>query len=139
MFAVLGDIEFDLITYFNGFSEENSYSWAEHARIGQKPITQFLGENLCEQSIKLNFHSAYCTPEEEIDKLKFYASQGEPLKFIKGNGDYVGVFTITSINAVTEHSDNYGNLISTQVDVKLKEYTGPIQENDEFEGGFTER
>ena len=80
MFAQLGEIKFDLITYFNGIEETNSYNYAEHPRINQKPMLQFLGENLQEQSIKLNFHTNFCTPELEIKKLKEVAKKATPLK-----------------------------------------------------------
>lgn len=41
MFAVLGDIEFDLITYWDGFEATFGVDYAEHARIGGKPGLQF--------------------------------------------------------------------------------------------------
>ncbi len=37
MFAVLGDIEFELITYWDGFEATSGVDYAEHARIGGKP------------------------------------------------------------------------------------------------------
>jgi phage protein U len=126
MFAQLGDIKFDLITYFNGIEETNSYNYAEHPRISQKPMLQFLGENLQEQSIKLNFHSNFCTPEYEIKKLKVVAQKGTPLRFIKGNGEYVGVFVITEIGSATEQASKNGTIISIQLDLKLREYAGKI-------------
>ena len=73
MFAQLGDIEFDLITYFNGLDETVSYNYAQHERINNKPILQFMGMNLQEQDIKLNFHNSFCMPEDEIKKLKTVA------------------------------------------------------------------
>ena len=139
MFAQLGDIEFELITYFNGMSESQSYNYAQHERINQKPVLQFLGLNLQEQDIKLNFHASFCTPEDEIKKLKNVANLGTPLKFIKGNGDYVGVFVITEIASVTEQATNEGDLISVQVDLKLREYTGVIPEDSQTEGGLKKK
>ena len=139
MFAQLGDIEFDLITYFNGMNESQSYNYAQHERINQKPVLQFLGLNLQEQDIKLNFHASFCTPEDEIKKLKNVANLGTPLKFIKGNGDYVGVFVITEIASVTEQATNEGDLISVQVDLKLREYTGLIPEDSQTEGGLKKK
>lgn len=139
MFAQLGDIEFELITYFNGMNESQSYNYAQHERINQKPVLQFLGLNLQEQDIKLNFHASFCTPEDEIKKLKDVANLGTPLKFIKGNGDYVGVFVITEIASVTEQATNEGDLISVQVDLKLREYTGVIPENSQTEGGLKKK
>ena len=97
MFAQLGTIKFELITYFNGLSEKISYNYTQHARIENKPILQYLGENLKAQNIKLNFHRTFCVPEEEILNLTELAEKATPLKFIKGNGDYVGVFVIEEI------------------------------------------
>lgn len=139
MFAQLGDIEFDLITYFNGINEIQSYNYVQHERINQKPLVQFLGLNLQEQDIKLNFHSSFCNPEYEIKRLKEVANKGTPLKFIKGNGDYIGIFVITEISSTTEHSTAEGDLISIQVDLKLLEYTGKIPEDTKKQGGLKKR
>lgn len=139
MFAQLGDIEFELITYFNGMNESQIYNYAQHERINQKPVLQFLGLNLQEQDIKLNFHASFCIPEDEIKRLKDVANLGTPLKFIKGNGDYVGVFVITEISSVTEQATNEGDLISVQVDLKLREYTGTIPEDTKTEGGLKKK
>jgi len=136
MFAQLGEIKFDLITYFNGIEETNSYNYAEHPRINQKPMLQFLGENLQEQSIKLNFHTNFCTPELEIKKLKEAAKKATPLEFIKGNGEYIGVFVITEISAITEQASKQGSINSIQLDLKLREYTGKIPEKKQKSKGL---
>ena len=84
-------------------------------------------------------NSSFCTPEDEINKLKEVANKGTPLKFIKGNGEYVGVFVITEISSVTEQASNEGDFISIQVDLKLIEYTGPIPEENEQQGGLKKK
>ncbi|NPI41848.1 hypothetical protein HC451_25040, partial [Escherichia coli] len=56
MFAVLGDIEFELITYWDGFEATFGVDYAEHARIGGKPGLQFVGDRLDEIQITLVFH-----------------------------------------------------------------------------------
>jgi len=139
MFAKLGDIEFELITYFNGLGESNTYNYAQHDRINNKPRLQFLGLGLQEHDIKLNFHASFCTPEDELKKLKDVAKYGTPLKFIKGNGEYIGVFVITEITSATEQTTNEGDLISIQVDLKLQEYTGTIIELVNTLGGLKKR
>lgn len=126
MFAQLGDIKFELITYFNGLQERSSYNYAQHDRINNKPVLQFLGKNLQEQDLKLNFHRTFCTPEDEIKKIKEVADKATPLKFIKGNGEYIGVFVIEEIQSSTEQASSEGDLISIQVDIRIKEYTGKI-------------
>ena len=139
MFAQLGDIKFELITYFNGLTETVSYNYAQHDRIENKPLLQFLGKNLQEESIKLNFHRNFCVPEDEIKNLTEVADAATPLKFIKGNGDYVGVFVIEEIGQTVEQTSSEGDLLSIQVDVRLREYTGKIPEEDEQEKGFKKK
>ena len=139
MFAQLGDIQFELITYFNGIEETVSYNYAEHERINNKPVLQFMGINLQEQNIKLNFHNSFCVPEDEIKKLKTVANKAEPLKFIKGNGEYVGVFVLSEIISTTEQTSKEGDLISVQVDLRLREYTGKIPDKKQKQGGMKKK
>ena len=139
MYAQLGDIEFDLITYFSGLNESNTYNYAQHERINNKPVLQYLGQGLQEQDIKLNFHSSFCNPTEELKKLKEVAQKAEPLKFIKGNGEYVGVFVITEIISVTEQTSDEGDIIYIQIDLKLREFVGKIQEKNNKQGGLKKK
>lgn len=139
MFAQLGDIRFELITYFNGLNERVSYNYAQHDRIENKPVLQLIGKNLQEENIKLNFHRMFCVPEDEIKKIKDVADKGLPLKFIKGNGEYIGVFVIEEIGQTVEQSSAEGDLLSIEVDIRLKEYTGKIPEEKHQQKGFKKR
>lgn len=139
MFAQLGDIQFDLITYFDGINSTVTYNYAEHERINNKTLLQFLGENLQEFTIKLNLHSSFCVPEEEILKIRTEAKLGKPLKFIKGNGEYVGAFVISQIQKTTEQTSPEGDLIAIQVELQLKEYAGKIPEDEEEQQGLKKK
>ena len=139
MFAQLGDIQFDLITYFDGINDTITYNYAEHERINNKTLLQFLGENLQEFTIKLNLHSSFCVPEEEIFKIRTEAKLGKPLKFIKGNGEYVGAFVISQIQKTTEQTSPEGDLIAIQVELQLKEYAGKIPEDEEEQQGLKKK
>lgn len=123
MFAQLGSIKFDLITYFNGLDDVQKHNFAEHQTIESKPKLQFIGDEPDELNIKLNFHSSFCTPEDEIKKLKTIAKKHEELAFILGNGKYVGKFVIIEITSTTQQSDKLGNLISIESEIKLKEWS----------------
>lgn len=139
MFAQLGDIQFDLITYFDGINSTVTYNYAEHERINNKTLLQFMGENLQEFTIKLNLHSNFCVPEEEILKIRTEAKLGKPLKFIKGNGEYVGAFVISQIQKTTEQTSPEGDLIAIQVELQLKEYAGKIPEDEEEQQGLKKK
>ena len=139
MFAQLGDIKFELITYFNGWDETVSYNYVQHDRIENKPVLQYLGKNLLEENIRLNFHRSFCVPEDELKKIIEVADKETPLKFIKGNGEYIGVFVIEEIGKTTEQTTPEGDILSIQVDLRLKEYTGKIPENKKQDKGFKKR
>ncbi len=139
MFAQLGDIQFDLITYFDGINDTVSYNYAEHERINNKTLLQYMGESLQEYTIKLNLHTTFCTPEDEILKIREAAKLGKPLKFIKGNGEYLGAFVIGQIQKTVEQTSPEGDLIAIQVELQLKEYAGKIPEDEEDEKGFKKK
>lgn len=136
MFAQLGEVKFELITYFNGLQETVSYNYAQHERIDNKPILQYMGKNLQEENLKLNFHSNFCSPEDEIKKLKDVADNATPLKFIKGNSEYIGIFVIEEIGTTVEQTSPEGDLMSIQIDIRLKEYTGKILDENKQQKGF---
>lgn len=139
MFAQLGDIVFEIIPSFNGHSETTSYNYVQHERIENKPLLQFLGKNLQEDELILHFHQSFCIPEDEIKKLKNAADKASPLKFIKGNGEYVGIFVIEQIKESTEQTSAKGDVISIQLEVKLKEFAGKIPEEKNKQKGFKKK
>lgn len=122
MFAQLGNIKFNLITYFNGLEIGNKYDYAEHQVIEGKPKLQYTGEALETDSIRLHFHNSFCDPKEEIKKLKELAKKHQAVPFMFGNGEQKGKFVIEEINSVINQTDKLGNVISIDVFVRLKEW-----------------
>ncbi|MEI8390468.1 MAG: phage tail protein [bacterium] len=122
MFAQLGNIQFNLITYFNGIEETQKHNFVEHQTIESKPKLQFMGDELDTLTIKLNFHSSFCVPETEIKKIKDAARLHEEMPFILGNGKYLGKYVIEEITSTTQQTDKTGNLISIEAEIKLREW-----------------
>lgn len=122
MFAQLGNIKFNLITYFNGLEIGNKYDYAEHQVIEGKPKLQFTGEALESDSIRLHFHSSFCDPKEELKKLKELAKKHQAVPFMFGNGEQKGKFVVEEINSIINQTDKLGNIISIDVFIRLKEY-----------------
>ncbi|KKP40312.1 MAG: hypothetical protein UR30_C0005G0093 [Candidatus Peregrinibacteria bacterium GW2011_GWC2_33_13] len=122
MFAQLGNIQFNLITYFNGIEESQKHNYAVHQTIESKPKLQYIGDELDEMTIKLNFHSSFCAPETEIKKIKDAARLHEEMPFILGNGRYLGKYVIEEITSTTQQTDKSGNLISIESKIRLKEW-----------------
>ena len=125
MYAVLGDVEFELITYFDGMEAQFGMDYAEHALIGGKPRLQRVGEKLDEFRLELTFHASYCDPEVELVKLRQAMQSGEARQFVLGNGAYKGWFVITDLTATSRQTDKVGALISLDATVTLREYVEP--------------
>ena len=85
MFAVLGDIEFELITYWDGFEVTFGVDYAEHPRIEGKPGLQFVGDKLDEIQISLVFHQHYCVPDVELARLRTAMKAHQALALVFGN------------------------------------------------------
>jgi phage protein U len=124
MFALLGEIEFDLITYFDGFEWQAGANYAEHALIDGKPRLQFIGESLDEIRIQLAFHLQYCDPERELLKLREAKAAHRAMAFVLGNGDYKGWFVLTEVQATSRHTDKAGSLVALEASITLREFVG---------------
>ncbi|ARU24883.1 phage tail protein (plasmid) [Ralstonia syzygii subsp. celebesensis] len=124
MYALLGDIQFDLITYFDGFESQFGADFAEHALIAGKPRLQFIGDKLDEIRIQLAFHAYYCDPEAELAKLKAALAAHQAMTLVLGNGDYKGWFVLTAVQAFSRHTDQAGTLIALEANITLLEFVG---------------
>lgn len=124
MFALLGDVQFDLITYFDGFESQFGADFAEHALIEGKPRLQFIGDKLDEIRIQLVFHLSYCDPEAELAKLKDALAAHQAMALVLGNGDYKGWFVLTDVQATSKHTDKAGTLIALEASITLREFVG---------------
>jgi len=124
-FALLGEIQFELITYFDGLEGRFGSDYAEHALIEGKPRIQWIGDKLDEWTLKLKFHQLYCDPELEVARLQDALEMHEPLPFVLATGEYKGEFVVTEISVTSEQTDLIGTLVSVEASVSLKEHVPP--------------
>ncbi|OHX10254.1 hypothetical protein BI347_20875 [Chromobacterium sphagni] len=124
MFALLGEVQFDLITYFDGFESQFGADYAEHALIDGKPRLQHIGDKLDEIRIQLSFHSQYCDPEQELLKLRSALAAHQAMALVLGNGDYKGWFVLTDVTATSKQTDKAGTLIAMDANITLREFVG---------------
>lgn len=127
MWAVLGDIEFELANHPTGQQERTSTDYAEHARIQGKPRLEFIGEGLDELTLELLFHAALTDPEAQIRRLQEARRAHEPVPFVLGSGDYRGIYLLTGVDTTTRKTTDGGRLVAAMVSVTLREYAGPYR------------
>lgn len=122
MYATLGKIEFELITYWNSMDLEQGVDFAEHALIGRKPRLQCVGEKLATVKVGMKFHFQIADPEAEMTKLQKAMAERKSLKLVMGNGSYKGTFVIETIGIINKMTDKKGTTLACEMTVGLKEF-----------------
>lgn len=124
MYAVLGDIEFKVVACWDNFESSTGVDYASHARIEGKPGVQFIGDKLEKITLQFSFHSQFCQPATEMNRLRSAMTAHQAMALVFGNGDYRGWFVITDLTATHKHTDPYGNVIAQSGNLTLQEYIG---------------
>ncbi|ELV2844216.1 phage tail protein [Enterobacter cloacae] len=124
MYAVLGEIEFEVVAYWDAFETTLGVDYASHARIEGKPGVQFIGDKLEKITLQFSFHSQFCQPSTEFNRLRTAMTAHQAMALVFGNGDYRGWFVITDLSASHQHTDPSGNVIAQSGSLTLQEYTG---------------
>lgn len=124
MWAVLGDIEFELRNQPSRQDDRITADYAQHALIQGKPRAEWVADGLDELTLELTLHALLVDPEAQIRRLKTALRAHEPLPYVLGSGDYRGVYLLTEVGTTTRRTDAQGRLISATVTVSLLEYSG---------------
>lgn len=124
MWAVLGDIEFELRNQPSRQDDRATADYAQHALIQGKPRLEWVGDGLDELTLELTLHALLADPEAQIRRLKTALRAHAPLPYVLGSGDYRGVYLLTEVGTATRRTDALGRLISATVSVSLLEYSG---------------
>ncbi|MQT39732.1 hypothetical protein GHO45_02110 [Pseudomonas sp. FSL R10-0765] len=125
MYAVLGKIEFEVASGITGMEQRSTADWAEHSLIQGKPLLEWVGDGLDELTFSMQLHPWLGDPEVRLRTLREAKSKHEPLAFVLGSGEYVGVYVIADISNTPRRTSADGRLYSSSVQVSLREYTGP--------------
>lgn len=124
LFAVLNDIEMEVIAWMDGLEWRYAATYAQQDLIGGKGVLQHTGFAPDEASVQAMLHASWCNPATEFARLRDKMLAAEPLAFVLGTGEYRGVFVITDIAATTRQTDGAGALIGIELQISLKEYIG---------------
>jgi len=124
MFAILGTIEFTVAGGIRGMEHSGSADWAEHPRIQNKPLLEWIGEGLDEINLTIELHPLLGDPEARLRSLRKAKSQHEPLAFVMGSGDYLGPYVITHLGNAIRRATAVGQVFASTVQISLREYTG---------------
>jgi phage protein U len=130
LYAVLNDVELEIITWLDGLSMRYGAEYAEQGLIGRKSLLQYTGHRPDEVKIDARLHAQWCNPADEVRRIKDKMDAKEPVAFVLGTGEYRGVFVITEAEVTTTQTDGFGAAIAFELSITLREYVGdPAQPN----------
>ncbi len=122
MFAVLGDIHFQVLGSPEALESTRAYDYAEHRVIEARPLLQWLANDLERLSFDLLFHKSFTDPSAELAGLKAAAEAHQALALVFGTGDFRGYFVIESIATRSVKLSASGDPIAITVRLMLKEW-----------------
>ena len=122
MFAVLGEIIFQVLTSFEGFHSASEYHYAEHKVVEARPRLQWLAQELQKISLEMGFHVAFTNPATQMNFLRAAGEDHQARALVFGNGVHRGYFVIESIQETLVQTADDGSIVANSARVELREW-----------------
>jgi phage protein U len=122
LFAVLGEIQFEVVGSPEGYESAGAYGFDEQRVVESKPRLQWVGDELERLSFELMWHSSFTNPAAQLALLRATAAQHQALPLVFGNGGFRGFFVIESIKMKSQQLSAGGAPIAIRVALALKEW-----------------
>ena len=129
MFAVLGEIAFQVLDGPERVESIRSWDYAEHRVVGDLPRLQWIADGLETLTIEMFFHASFMDPAFQLAALIAAASDHSARALVFGNGDHRGYFVVTSLQTISTQADADGALIAATVRATLRQWA-PGAETD---------
>jgi phage protein U len=122
MFAILGEIVFELLGSPDAFDSIRTWDYAEHHVVEDRPKLQWLVVNLETIELDFHFHTSFTDPAAQAAALIAAAGDHNARALVFGNGVHRGYFIVTSIRTTAQQMSASGDLIAITVRAGLKEW-----------------
>lgn len=127
MFALLGDVPFEIVGSPEAFSDSRAYDYAEQRVVQARPRLQWLADDLMTIRLEMLLHLSFTNPTASLLLLRQAAETHGSMPLIFGNGDFRGYFVITGIDTVSRQLSGTGEIFAITVRVSLRE--SPVELN----------
>jgi phage protein U len=121
MFAILGDIPFQVVGSPEALSDSRSYDFAEHRVVQARPVLQWLADELVTIRLEMLLHRSFTEPLASLLVLQQTASTHAALPLVFGNGDFRGYFVIETIDTISRQLSGVGDIFEITVRLTLRE------------------
>ncbi len=129
MFAILGDIVFEVVSSPENFTSMRQYDYVEHRVVQNTPQLQWLADGLETLEFEMLLHGAVADPALRLFELETAAALHEALPLVFGNGDFRGFFVIAAIGAVSQQLSAVGDPLVIRVRMVLREWPLTLDPN----------
>lgn len=120
IFATLGGVEFELPSV-EELNDTIAWEYRQQETVAEKAVIQFAGAKARETTLKIHLSATFCKPEQRKKDLEAKARKIAPLPLILANGTVVGYFVIAEIATTLQKTDKDGNVIASELQLKLIE------------------
>ncbi len=124
MYAMLGEVRFELLQSFTEFEETHGADYAKHEVLGGRPRLQAVGNELTKIRFGLKLHWKLGSPDAAYKGLVAAKEAQQALSLVTGAGRFIGWFVIESLTARTLVQDAQGRTAARELEVSLTEFVG---------------
>jgi len=124
MWAILGDIEFEVISSPSGAEQRFAATFVEHARVSGKPRVEAVGGELEEIHWTILLHQRLHDVDARLRAIRAATAAQQPLALVMGDGTYLGPWLIVEGALTSKKTTASGSLISAELQITLREYSG---------------
>jgi phage protein U len=122
MFAIFGNIPFEVLGSPERMESKLGYDYAAHAVVEDKPLLQWVGDALQTIALELMFHTSFTNPAAQLAALEAAAADHQARALVFGSGEYRGYFVVTSLGVISRQLGPSGIAIAIQVRLTLTEW-----------------
>lgn len=122
MFAILGDIPFEVTASPQQLIAARRYHYAEHEVIEGRPQLQWISDGLETLRLQLLLHRSIGDPVLSLALLQEAGSTHAGMPLVFGNGDFRGYFVVAEIETISRQLNGAGDPVAIEARVVLREY-----------------
>lgn len=124
MYAMLGDVRFELLQGFERLEAQHEARFAKHDVLQGRPRLQAMGNELTELRIGIKLHWLLGNPDTAYKGLLAALEAQQAVSLVFGSGRFAGWFVIERLAERTLIQDGQGRTAARELDVELTEFVG---------------
>lgn len=124
MYAMLGDVRFELLQGFTALETTHEATFAKHEVLAGRPRLQAVENDLSGLRFSLKLHWLLGNPDTAYKGLLAAKEAQQAVSLVYGSGRFAGWWVIERLTERTLIQDAQGRTAAREVDVELTEFVG---------------